>query len=676
MDKIQPYLDYFALHPQWALAFIFLIAFGEALLVIGLVVPSTAVLVGAGALVGTGKLDFWPVMIATTLGCVAGDQVSYWAGRFFGERLKTFWPLSAYPHLVAKGEDYVRLHGGKSIALGRFVPGIKAVVPGIVGMFGMGQVFFLSVNISSGIVWSMAHLLPGIILGQALAFAGELSGRLLVILLLLLVLLGIAGWLIRIFSASLSPYRKAMQGHVSAWARRRGNRPMRRFARAIAPENPRSVLILLSLALGLVALFVFGDIASGRIIKSAVSNLDYSLFNLFSELRNANADELFIRITMLGDDRVLFATATGAVFWLLIQRNWRAALATVAIVITSKFIVLGLGGLIGTHEPVFASPTIFPQSFKFHNFKFPSPHAAMTGVVFGIFVTLANRSMARWSQALVAAACGIIVISISFSRLYLGVNWLSDVLAGLLLAATITTLYGVIIETLPSGRIRPLGLIASGLAVFIVAGILHTASSYDRAELRYAARDRKISYSLADWLSTDWRTAQLRRVDMAGKPEETFLIQWIGPFPALQSALEGAGYKLLPKWTWKDGFLYLDTHAPLEHLAPRPALHEGLKAKITAIEANPKSGNMRLTVRVFATNFQVMEATASPIYLVSLTQESLRPRFNLFSVPTDQTTNPAQSQEFLDKLTSAPQLEKLATESFDNQTMTILRAKQ
>ena len=48
MEHIQPYLDYFAQHPGWAIAVVFLIAFGEALLIIGLFVPSTAVLVGAG----------------------------------------------------------------------------------------------------------------------------------------------------------------------------------------------------------------------------------------------------------------------------------------------------------------------------------------------------------------------------------------------------------------------------------------------------------------------------------------------------------------------------------------------------------------------------------------------------------------------------------------------------
>ena len=48
MEYIQPYLDYFSQNPGWAIAIVFLIAFGEALLIIGLFVPSTAVLVGAG----------------------------------------------------------------------------------------------------------------------------------------------------------------------------------------------------------------------------------------------------------------------------------------------------------------------------------------------------------------------------------------------------------------------------------------------------------------------------------------------------------------------------------------------------------------------------------------------------------------------------------------------------
>jgi membrane protein DedA with SNARE-associated domain len=152
MEYVQPYLDYFSQNPGIATALIFLIAFGEALLIIGLFVPSTAVLIGAGMLVGTGHLGFWHVFLATSVGAILGDQLSYWAGRLFGERLKTMWPLNRYPALVARGETFVRQHGGKSIAIGRFVPGVKAVVPGIVGMFGMGQLYFAVVNVTSAIV--------------------------------------------------------------------------------------------------------------------------------------------------------------------------------------------------------------------------------------------------------------------------------------------------------------------------------------------------------------------------------------------------------------------------------------------------------------------------------------------------------------------------------------------
>ncbi len=103
MESVQHYIDYFAANPEWAIAIVFLIAFGEALLIIGLVVPSTVVLVGAGTLVGTGQLHFWPVFLATAIGAILGDQVSYWAGYFYGERLKTLWPLESLPAIGGKG---------------------------------------------------------------------------------------------------------------------------------------------------------------------------------------------------------------------------------------------------------------------------------------------------------------------------------------------------------------------------------------------------------------------------------------------------------------------------------------------------------------------------------------------------------------------------------------------
>jgi membrane protein DedA with SNARE-associated domain/membrane-associated phospholipid phosphatase len=674
MDQIQPYLDYFAANPVWALAVIFLIAFGEALLVIGLVVPSTAVLVGAGALVGTGKLDFWPVMIATTLGCVLGDQVSYWAGRIFGDRLRTLWPLSAYPHLVAKGEEFIKTHGGKSIALGRFVPGVKAVVPGIAGMFGMGQVFFTTVNVASGILWAMAHLAPGILLGQALALAGDLSGRLLIILLVLFTVLAVAGWLLRVAAGTITPYRKAIQGRIANWARRQarkqGSNPMRRFAHAIAPENPRSVLFILLLALGLISLAMLGDIVSGRMLRDAVGNLDLSLYNLFSELRSAPGDELFIRITMLGDNLVVFGTTAIMILWLISQRAWRAAAATGIAVILAKTVILIAAHWFAVHVPLTNDPLI-----DFQQFRFPSGHTLMTGTIFGVLATLVSRGLGRWSQALVVAICGIIVVAVGFSRLYLGVSWLSDVTAGVLAAFIVSTVFGVVIQALPTKRFRPVGLLIVSLLGFFTIGALHISTSYDRVERRYVAPNKMISYALADWPQVGWSKMASRRIDLAGVSEEVFVVQWLGSPASLEAALRAAQFMPVPKWTWRDSFFYLNPNAALATLPPRPALHEGLKAKITATQSVNAATNFRLTVRAFKANALAAGTDSAPVYLLSLAHEVQKPHLKLFAVPSDQPPSLAEVEAFIAQLVAEPNVEKLDEKRVDGMPVAILKPK-
>ena len=187
------------------------------------------------------------------------------------------------------------------------MPGVKAVVPGIVGMFGMGQIFFAAVNFSSGIVWGAAHVLPGMLLGHGLAIAGELSGRLVIVLLVLLVVLAIAGWLIRLGVAGVSPLIDHGLGKLSHWAKRRPNRLWRRFGRAVAPTNPRSVLIVVFAAVAVTALIALIDMAIGIFASGAFMNTDLSVNKLMRELRNAPADDLMVAITMLGDWPVMTA---------------------------------------------------------------------------------------------------------------------------------------------------------------------------------------------------------------------------------------------------------------------------------------------------------------------------------------------------------------------------------
>ena len=648
MHLIQPYLDYFAQHPTWAIAVVFLIAFGEALLIIGLFVPSTAVLVGAGILVGAGQLAFWPVFLATTIGAVAGDQVSFWAGRYFGNGLRKIWPLNKFPQLVERGEDFVKRHVGKSIALGRFVPGVKAVVPGIVGMLGMGEIYFVTVNFSSALVWSALHILPGVLIGEGLSLAGELSGRLAFVLFELLVLLAIGGWVIRLFAAGISPYIDHFLEGISTWARSQNNPSVRRFGRAVSPENPRSLLIVFFTAILLFGLIALVILVSGVVGPDAMPLGDLSIFNLMRELRNAPADEFMIPITLLGDNFVLQAMVATMAAWLIWRRAWRPAIATAATFLLAESGYALIKMLIHRPRPLnhFAGAD---------SFSFPSGHATMASVAFGILAVLVSHSMNRWSRSLVYAACGLVIITISYSRVYLGVHWTTDVLGGMLFGMILVSAFGVTIEAIPPRRIKPIGLLVVTVCAFVAAGSYHIGRNEEKAEVSYAPLEKSYSIDAAQWRADGWQNLPDRRIDLAGKPEEQFSFQWAGSLDTLQAQLASRGWVFSKKWTWRDIFAYLDPNAPLDAVAPRPALHEGLKAKLTMTLSLPNEANRRLVLRAFKTDAVVNGADGGrPVFLVSLTGEGMRKAMHTYAVPVLSPASEAQVAKIEQDVVAAP----------------------
>jgi membrane protein DedA with SNARE-associated domain len=47
------------------------------------------------------------------------------------------------------------------VATARFLPGLRAVVPVVAGMFGMRPTAFYTANVTSAVVWAPLHILPG-----------------------------------------------------------------------------------------------------------------------------------------------------------------------------------------------------------------------------------------------------------------------------------------------------------------------------------------------------------------------------------------------------------------------------------------------------------------------------------------------------------------------------------
>jgi membrane protein DedA with SNARE-associated domain len=153
-------------HGEWAAPIVFVLAFAESLAFISLLVPAWAALVGIGALISSGGINFWPVWIAASLGAALGDWLSYWIGLKLEYSVQHIWPLSRHPDLIPRGEAFVKKWGILGVFIGRFFGPLRASVPLVAGIFEMPYWRFQLANFSSAFVWAAVLLTLGDAISQ------------------------------------------------------------------------------------------------------------------------------------------------------------------------------------------------------------------------------------------------------------------------------------------------------------------------------------------------------------------------------------------------------------------------------------------------------------------------------------------------------------------------------
>jgi membrane protein DedA with SNARE-associated domain len=186
-----------AAHPQWAYAALFLAALLEAVPVAGSFVPGSTVIMSLSALIGTGDLSLAGVLAATMGGAALGDGAAYAIGRAHPGWPHRLWPLSRYPDVIRRSEEFFTQRGIVAVFLARFLPPVRAFVPVTAGSLGMPPARFFPFNLAAIACWAPAHIVPGWLAGSAWQHAGAWAGHLALPLLAGLVVLAAVIWGIR-----------------------------------------------------------------------------------------------------------------------------------------------------------------------------------------------------------------------------------------------------------------------------------------------------------------------------------------------------------------------------------------------------------------------------------------------------------------------------------------------
>lgn len=147
---------------------------------IGLPLPATPFLLGAGALAGRGHLSFWFCLVLSAIAAVLADGLWYQLGRKKGISVLQFLcRISLEPDsCVRRTEGVFAKQGARSLLVAKFVPGLSTAAPPLAGIFHMRKRRFLLWDTLGSLLWAGAFLLAGYIFSEQIEKIAERAASL------------------------------------------------------------------------------------------------------------------------------------------------------------------------------------------------------------------------------------------------------------------------------------------------------------------------------------------------------------------------------------------------------------------------------------------------------------------------------------------------------------------
>ncbi|MCB2263339.1 MAG: VTT domain-containing protein [Candidatus Thiosymbion ectosymbiont of Robbea hypermnestra] len=643
-ELLRDLLTWVAANPGWAHLGVFLVALTESLAIVGLAVPGVIMMTGAGALIATGTLDFWPVCLWAIAGAVVGDGLSYWLGHHYRERLRTFWPFTRYPESLATGVRFFEKYGGRSVAFGRFVGPVRAVIPLVAGMLGMTTGRFLVANLLSAIAWAPIYLLPGIVFGVSLELAAEAAFHLVVLLLALVLSLWAVAWGIR---QVFLRYSHRARGWVEELLRRAEFHPrMGEVARALAdPGHPDAATLTILAGVLLLTTLLFA-LVIGLVITGAPDlSWNRTVLDLALSVQTPAANHLMAAFSRSGDLAVILPPALAVSAWLYRRGERRHANYWLA---ACAFAVLA-GPLLGLPLQVPRPDDLGPGGLALGSF--PSGHTLRVTVICGFLaVVLAGNLSPAW-RWLPYAWAGSLMLVVGLSQLYFGLHWLTDVLGSLTLGLAWVALLGLAYRRHQKSEIPWWRLGAIALSTFVVAFGLQGLLGPDPAS--YRRPPTPITITEADWKTRVRHTLPQTRDDLRKTARHPLNLQYAGGLDHLRHRLADRGWKAESRLSWGTAMKLLSPSLPLAELPVIPHVHQGRHETLTLVKQ--ASATRRLVLRLWTTPYRIDDET--PLWIGNVTAQHKRTILDLLAIPTTDadTRGPLDSvQEDFSGLNLAP----------------------
>ena len=626
--QLTDFLDWLNAHPHWVGLIVLLTAMGESLVVVGLIVPGFIMMIGFGALIATGVIDFWPTVIFASVGAFLGDSLSYWLGNRYQQQLASVWPLSRYPHLLQKGEDFFQRYGALSIVFGRFFGPLRAIVPAIAGISNMPRVRFFFANSISAMAWAPLYLLPGILFGLSIELAQEFAGQLAVFVIIVFVLFIACFLIIKFLYTWIAPKTDILIQHLLQWGRRHPHSGQVTDALLNSQHSEIRALTLLGFIL-LAATMLYLILTQWLFNASLFGNLDLLTYN------NLQASHLPVLTTLLKSFALLGERISIVVLYCVLVLYFisRHAYSMVIYSLAALLLPWLTASLIDlSYYQSFLRPSL-PDNAVHQSSLFFIDVAAL-----GFASVLLARNVDQLYRWLIYLSFSIFIFMIALAQLYFGIQWLSEIVAGLLLGIIWVSILSIAYRCHISHRdshnvfsmVLVLSLAASPFAI--------TQWLSDATDKLYIKPDTYLLMSNRGWQESGWQIVAKVRHDLRARNAHPFVIQWLGKDDTITRNFIQAGWKPV-KNSSKDYLRWIaadpDPAIAIKQLPILPHVHDG---RYSQLHFSKVKDNKLYIARLWRSNYLLQKKTDAvrvPLWLGTVTQSYVERNSGLSYLVTD-----------------------------------------
>jgi undecaprenyl-diphosphatase len=188
---------------------------------------------------------------------------------------------------------------------------------------------------------------------------------------------------------------------------------------------------IVALAGALALALVLGLFLSPFFTHNGPTGVDASVLRWFTGLRTPAWNQVMRRVTWLGSGIVVVPLTIAVAMALVLGRRTLLAIFVAVAVAGAALVNWIAKSFVNRSRPAVAVRLQHP-----HASSFPSGHSVQAAATYvAVAVVVASLTRAPTARGVASTVCALLVFAVGISRVYLGVHWATDVIAGWLVGS-------------------------------------------------------------------------------------------------------------------------------------------------------------------------------------------------------------------------------------------------